>query len=112
TVGQKLKAGMGYTDGSGTPSPALLSAIEYTDQSIGKLLNELEKRKLLSSTAIIVTAKHGQAPMDASKRQIVDEKLIPNLLNGIQKDLVAEATGDDIFLVWLRDQSKTAEAVS
>ena len=112
TVGQKLKAGMGYKDPAGTPSDGLADALQHTDHSIGQILDELEKRGLLDSTAIILTAKHGQSPMDINKKQIVDEKIIPNLVNGIQKDLVAEVSGDDIGLLWLSDQSKTDQAVA
>ncbi len=112
SVGQKLKAGMGYVDGTGTPSPALRSAIEYTDKSIGKIIDALNEHGLSSSTAIILTAKHGQAPIDIAERQIVDEKIIPNLINGISKGLVAEASGDDIMLLWLTDRSKTEAAVA
>jgi Type I phosphodiesterase / nucleotide pyrophosphatase len=112
TVGQKLKAGMGYTDTIGTPSDPLLAAMEYTDQSIGKILSELEARKLTSSTVVILTAKHGQSPIDITKKQIVDQKIIPDLLNGISKDLVAQASGADIMLLWLTDPKRTSEAVA
>jgi hypothetical protein len=112
TVGQKLKAGMGYSDDGRTFSPALLSALQYTDQSIGKIISELEARNLLASTAIVLTAKHGQSPMDVSKKEIVDESIIPNIVNGVQKDLAAEVSGDDISLIWLTDQSKTGDVVT
>ncbi len=112
TVGQKLKAGMGYTDGSGTPSSALLSAMDYTDKSIGKIIDALQAAGLLSSTAIILTAKHGQSPIDPTKRQIVDQKIIPDAVNRVSKGLVREASGDDIMLLWLSDHSKTDGAVS
>ena len=112
TVGQKLKAGMGYTDSIGTPSPDLLSAIEHTDQSIGKIIDELKTRSLMASTAIILTAKHGQSPIDISKKLIVDEKIIPGIINAVDKGLVAEASGDDIVFVWLRDSDKTKEVVA
>ena len=58
---------MGYTDASGTPSADLTQAIEHTDQSIQNILHELKAKGLASSTAIIITAKHGQMPMDVSK---------------------------------------------
>ncbi|MGI9075508.1 MAG: alkaline phosphatase family protein [Bryobacteraceae bacterium] len=112
TVGQKLKAGMGYTDGTGTPSAALLSAFDYTDKSIGKIIDALQARNLLSTTAIVLTAKHGQSPIDIAKRQIVDQKIIPKAVDGVNKDFVREASGDDIMLLWLSDHSKTADAVS
>jgi hypothetical protein len=50
TVGQKLQAGMGYIDGTGTPSAALASAIDYTDKSIGEILDALKAQRLSSST--------------------------------------------------------------
>jgi hypothetical protein len=112
TVGQKLKAGMGYTDASGTPSPDLLSAIDHTDYSIGKILDELKAKGLLSSTAILLTAKHGQSPVDISKKLIVDQKIVPGIINGLSKGLVAEASGDDILFIWLSDSNKTKEVVA
>jgi hypothetical protein len=111
TVGQKLKEGMGYTDVDGTPSTDLEQAITHTDQSIQRILDELKAKGLMSSTAVIITAKHGQMPMDVSKKQIVDEKVIPTILDGVEKDMVAESTGDDVYLIWLKDRSKTQAAV-
>src|SRR6266705_2618468 len=98
----------GYTDASGTPSAPLLDVIEHTDQSIGKMVSALKARGLLDSTLIIITAKHGQAPMDRSKRRIVDDTLIPNLVNRIQSGLVALSYADgNITSLWLTDQSQT-----
>jgi Type I phosphodiesterase / nucleotide pyrophosphatase len=112
TVGQKLKSGMGYADASGTPSSDLLAAMEHTDRSLGKILNELKVRGLASSTTIILTAKHGQSPIDVSKKLIVDEKIIPGIINGVDKGLVAEASGDDILFVWLTDSGRTKDVVT
>jgi hypothetical protein len=112
TVGQKLQAGMGYIDGTGTPSPALASAIDYTDKSIGEILHALKAQQLSSSTVVILTAKHGQTPIDVTKLQIVDEKIVPRILQGVGKDIVAELSGDDVLLVWLKDPSKTSDAVA
>jgi arylsulfatase A-like enzyme len=98
----------GYTDASGTPSAPLLDVIEHTDQSIGKMVSALKARGLLDSTLIIITAKHGQAPMDRSKRRIVDDTIIPNLVNRIQNGLVALSYADgNITSLWLSDQSQT-----
>jgi hypothetical protein len=112
TVGQKLKGGMGYVDGTGTPSAALASAIDYTDKSIGKILEALQAHDLSASTVVILTAKHGQTPIDITKLRIVDEKIVPRILAGVSKDLLAESSGDDVLLVWLKDPSKTSEAVA
>jgi hypothetical protein len=72
SVGQKLiekidathKVFGGYVDGAGTPTPAMLDEIEFVDASIGKMIKELNDNRLLDSTLIIVTAKHGQSPVD------------------------------------------------
>jgi hypothetical protein len=109
SVTQKL-AGAGYLDALGTPSPALQGALDFVDQSLGKMLQELSKQQLLTSTTIILTAKHGQAPIDPSQRRIISSTLIPGAVNGVQSGLLAQATQDDIALLWLTDQSK-ADAV-
>jgi hypothetical protein len=112
TVGQKLKSGMGYIDEAGTPSAPLLEAMEYTDKSIGKILDALRAQGLLSSTVVILTAKHAQSPIDITKKQIVDEKIIPGLINGIQDGLVGQVSGADIVFIWLKDGKKTADVVA
>jgi len=66
SVGQKLPVG-GYQDAAGTPSANLANAIAHTDRSIGRMVAALAERDLLESTLIIVTAKHGQSPIDRSK---------------------------------------------
>ncbi len=111
SVGQKL-AGNGYSDASGTPSAGLLDAMIHTDASIGKIVAALKAAKLLESTLIVVTAKHGQSPIDPSKRKVVVEDTIPNLVEGVQKGLLAKATQDDVSLLWLTDASKTAAVVA
>ena len=112
TVGQKLQAGMGHSDGTGTPNAALASAIDYTDKSIGKILDALQEHGLSSSTVVILTAKHGQTPIDIAKLRIVDEKIVPRILDSVSQGLVAELSGDDVLLVWLTDPSKTPDAVA
>jgi hypothetical protein len=111
TQAQKSKAGYGYVDASGTPSEALLDAINHTDQSIGKILDELKARNLSSSTVVIITAKHGQSPMDVEKKLIVDEKIIPKIVEDVQPGLLAENIGDTFQMIWLKDQSKTSAVV-
>jgi hypothetical protein len=72
SVGQKLiEKGVkgGYLDGAGTPSPKLMDAITYVDDSIGQMVTELKNQGLLETTLIIVTAKHGQSPIDPNRFQ-------------------------------------------
>jgi hypothetical protein len=106
------QAGGGYRDGQGNPSEALGEAIAHTDQSIGKLVAALKAHHLDGSTLVIVSAKHGQTPIDPSKRQIVDKKIIPDLVDGVSKDLAAQVTQDAVSMIWLADQSQADKAVA
>lgn len=62
-VAQKLPMG-GYVDAIATPSSLLLQAFQHVDFSIGRILTELNTKHYIESTLVILTAKHGQAPMD------------------------------------------------
>lgn len=111
SVGEKLKAGMGWTDAGGTMSAALVGAFDHTDMEIGRVVSALKQQGLFDSTTIIVTAKHGQAPIDVSKLVKISPQPMVDAVEGVQKGLVADSTGDDIYMFWLKDQSKTAAAV-
>ena len=111
SVAQKDQNG-GYLDANATPGPLLQGALDHTNQSVEKMLDALRKENLFSSTAIILTAKHGQAPIDPTKHQIIDKNIIPNLVNSVQAGLLAQATEDDVALIWLNDQSKTNDVVA
>jgi hypothetical protein len=108
SVGQKT---VGYVDGRGTPSAGLADALDHTDASLGRMVSELKAQGMLESTLLIISAKHGQAPIDPGQRRIVDKGLVPAIVNGVAAGLVAQATEDDIALLWLTDQSQTAAAV-
>jgi arylsulfatase A-like enzyme len=103
---------MGYVDIAGTPSTHLLEAMDYTDASIGKIVAALRAQKLMASTAIIFMAKHGQSPIDITKRQIIDEKLIPSIVNSVQDGLLGQSTADDMVFIWLKDGKKTPDVVA
>src|SRR5260370_4644844 len=72
SVGQKLNEKSngvtgGYLDATGTPSPALLDEFKFVDASIGAFVDELKDKGLYDSTLIVITAKHGQAPIDPTR---------------------------------------------
>jgi predicted AlkP superfamily pyrophosphatase or phosphodiesterase len=110
SVGQKLK-GYGYVDTSGTPSPGLANAIAFVDRSIGQMADALEDRGLSEKTLVIVSAKHGQSPIDVSKRTALDDSTV---IAGPIGANFAFDIGDDGVLIWLKDNSgsKTADAVA
>lgn len=70
SVGEKLiENGVkgGYTDNAATPTPAMASEITFVDAAIGQMVQALKSQSLLDSTTIIITAKHGQSPIDPNR---------------------------------------------
>jgi hypothetical protein len=111
SVAQKLKDN-GYVDADGSPSAGVENALGYVDASIGRIIDALKSADLYSSTAIVVSAKHGNSPMDSRRRRIVDEDLISKLIDHVGKDLAAHVTVDTVALIWLKDQAKTRDVVA
>jgi hypothetical protein len=111
SVTQKGK-GMGYTDGLGTPSPTLEKGLNYTDHALGRIVTELKKNNLYDNTWIIVTAKHGQSPIDVKKRRIIDGDSVEGVVDTVQKDLAAHVTTDTIGFIWLNDPARTNDVVN
>jgi hypothetical protein len=109
----------GYQDPLGTPSASLQQEIEYVDSSIGSMVSELSKQGLLSSTLIIVSAKHGQSPIDPNRVLRIpadnpndeppSQVLSPS---GVGPGLpVVQADEDDVSLLWIGDQTQTTADV-
>jgi hypothetical protein len=128
SVGQKLieKSNStvgGYLDAAGTPSAALLNEFQFVDASIAAFVSELKKQGLYDKTLIVITAKHGQSPIDPSLyvRQTINgtspATLISNQLHAAMpasEDPNGSGIGsteDDVSLVWLTDTSYTDAAV-
>jgi type I phosphodiesterase/nucleotide pyrophosphatase len=111
SMAQKMK-GFGYLDGEGTPSAGLLDALDHTDQSIGRITGKLKEKKLLESTLIIVTAKHGDVPIDPLRFRAADLSLIPKIVQDIAPGLLLNAEQDgSIAMLWLKDHRHTADVV-
>ena len=131
SVGQKLiesgPGNGGYTNAAATPTTNLLGEIQFVDDSIGEMISHLRDRGLLSSTLIIITAKHGQSPIDPNIYQAVPGKTHNGLspANLIQNQLPIAmpasenpqgsgvgSTEDDVSLLWLTNTSYTNQAVT
>jgi hypothetical protein len=128
SVGQKLiekgnSTVGGYLDAAGTPTAALLSEFQFVDASIAAFVSELKKQGLYDKTLIVITAKHGQSPIDPSLyvRQTINgtspAALISNQLHAAMppsedpKGSGIGSTEDDVSLVWLTNPSYTDAAV-
>jgi hypothetical protein len=106
----------GYLDNIGTPSPSLLKEIEFVDKSIGMMVDELKKKGLFDSTLLIVTAKHGQSPIDTSRYQANGSPndpatILASFLAPSENSAIGP-TEDDVALLWLADSANTATAVA
>jgi Type I phosphodiesterase / nucleotide pyrophosphatase len=113
----------GYEDAQGTPRPLMMKEIVFVDAAIGQMVDALKDKGLLHSTTIIITAKHGQSPIDPNRFFPIPGKtnngnspggVIANLLPAVYNDPnnglgLAE---DDISQLWLADPTQTGNAVS
>ena len=126
SVGQKLIEASnnvtgGYLDAAGTPSAALVDEFKFVDASIGAFVRELKAKGLYDSTLIVITAKHGQSPIDPSR-------YVPQTRNGTSPATLLSNAGyipdsestngngigpteDDVSLLWLKSSSDTDASV-
>jgi hypothetical protein len=71
----------GYLPGGTTPGPLLARALDYINTEVAKMVAEIQAQGLASSTAIIVSAKHGQSPTDPNNLARVDDGPIISAIN-------------------------------
>jgi hypothetical protein len=105
------KAGNGYLDGMGTPSEGLKNEFLWADHALGQIVEALQTEKIYDSTAIIITARFGQSPIDVTMTRGVLEGLIPDIVESVEKGLLGHCIADTVALVWLKDQSRTPDVV-
>jgi hypothetical protein len=120
STAQKLPQSDGLTGGyladGQTPGPLLSGALDYIDAKVGEMLAAIRARHLEQSTAIVLSAKHGQSPQTPSAlTRIPDGPIIQGLDDAWQAahpdataPLVAFSVDDDGMLIWLNDRSPAA----
>ena len=132
SVGQKLIEGGvgsgGYLDSTGAPSPVLRTQIRFVDDAIGKFVTELDTQGLSGSTLLIITAKHGQSPVDSARytritpnASVTDGTVTTSpsrIVDACLPDSESNAgnqigpTEDDVSLLWLKKSCNTADQVA
>lgn len=120
STAEKLPKSDGLTGGytaSGTPGPLLQNAFDYVDAQLGKFVARIAKDGLAKSTTIVLSAKHGQSPINPNALRRVDDGKIIDGINAAWKsahpgagDLVAFAVDDDGMLMWLNNHGAAALA--
>ncbi len=115
----------GYLDGAGTPSKVLAYGLQKTDAALGSMIQALKQQGIYDSTLFIVSAKHGQSPINPVKVNKPGHfadlvAALPDAAINTAGIAIANANSctppsqacgfvqdDDIALIWLQDQSQT-----
>ncbi len=120
STAEKLPTSGGLTGGylpDGTPGPLLRNALNYIDVQLAAIVQRIAHDGLTDSTTIILSAKHGQAPIDPSLLRRVDDGAIIDAMNAAwaaehpnAAPLVAFAVDDDGMIMSLSEPTPTALA--
>jgi predicted AlkP superfamily pyrophosphatase or phosphodiesterase len=119
STAQKLPASDGltggYKPGGKVPGPLLIRALNFINTEVGKMVTTIRKRGIANSTAIIISAKHGQSPTNPNDLKRVPDSAIISAINAAwaathpsNPNLVIFSADDDGMLLWLSDRSQTA----
>jgi Type I phosphodiesterase / nucleotide pyrophosphatase len=108
----------GYQNAEGLPSPELLKEIEFVDASIGDIVGALKSAGVYDDTLLIITAKHGDSPIDP-RSYVADGKNTPATLLGSAIPYSESplnttgigATEDDVSVLWLKQGASVGAAV-
>jgi arylsulfatase A-like enzyme len=109
----------GYYLGTTTPGPLLQSALDYINAQMQRMVNEINNQGLARSTAIILTAKHGQSPQDPTQLLRIDDGAIITAINNAWDQqtgctssncapLIVAGTDDDVWQSYLSVKTQAA----
>jgi hypothetical protein len=105
----------GYLPGGAVPGPLLTRALNWLNGELGLMESHIRADGLAHSTAIIISAKHGQSPTDPNDLARVPDGPIISAINAAWTaahpgagNLVIFSTDDDGMLLWLSDRSRPA----
>jgi arylsulfatase A-like enzyme len=102
----------GYSAGGTAAGPVVAGALDFVDAQLGRIVAAVDP----SDTVIVVSAKHGQSPVDRAQLRLIDDGEITGALNdgwaaanpSATAPLVAFSINDDGMLLWLTDRSERA----
>jgi Type I phosphodiesterase / nucleotide pyrophosphatase len=120
SVNEAGVAAGGYKNAAALPSAQLLGEIEYVDTAIGEIVHALKAAGIYENTLIIITAKHGESPIDPT-RYVADgtdtpatflatSGLIPYSESPLNSTGIG-ATEDDVSVLWLKKGASVSAAV-
>jgi hypothetical protein len=108
----------GYKNAEALPSAELLGEVEYVDTAIGEIVNALKTAGIYNDTLLIITAKHGDSPIDPT-RYVANGANTPATLLGTAVPFSESplnptgigATEDDVSVLWLKKGASVPAAV-
>ena len=118
----------GYLDGSGTASNVLAFGLRETDEALAMMIQALKDQGIYESTLFIVSAKHGQSPINPLKLNKPGHfaSLVGALPDATTNSAAIALTNagncstgpcglvqdDDVALIWLQGQNISAQEVA
>jgi hypothetical protein len=115
TESPPLPGGYVTEHGVQVPGPLLRTALNYVNNSLQRMADAIQADGETNSTAIILTAKHGQSPLNNDQLQRIDDGPIIDGVNSAwakahpgSPTLVVQEADDDGLLWWLSDRSQAA----
>ena len=108
---------LGGYNADGTPGPVLVSALNFVDASLKQMQDAINNNtETQNSTALIISAKHGQSPVNRSDLTIINDGDFNDAMNAAWAaqypastlPLIAHSMDDDGVLLWLNYRTKTA----
>ncbi len=115
TEGPPLAGGYVTVNGQQVPGPLLRSALTWVNNALQRMADTIQADGEASSTAIILTAKHGQSPQNNAQLQRIDDGPIISGVNAAwaklhpgAPTLVVQEADDDGLLWWLSNRSQQA----
>ena len=109
----------GYQNAAAWPSNELLQEIEFVDAEIGDIVGALKHSGIYDDTLLIVTAKHGDSPIDPTS-YVADGANTPATLLGTAIPFSESplnstgigATEDNVSVLWLKQGASVTDAVT
>jgi hypothetical protein len=105
----------GYLPGTTTPGPLLARALDFINSKLQSMDEEIQAQGLADSTAIIVSAKHGQSPQDPNSLTRIKDGPIIEAINAAWEAahpgagaLIVAGTDDDAWQSYLSNASQQA----
>src|SRR5207248_4857882 len=118
----------GYLGGSGAPTEVLAYGLQKTDEALGSMIQALKDQGIYDSTLFIVSAKHGQSPINPVKINKPGHfadlvAALPDAgtntaaiaianANACSTDSCGFVQDDDIALIWLQGQNIGTQQVA